>query len=285
MTLAWGMELVAESDRRGLCVGAFNVIHLETAEALVAAAERVGRPIILQLSENCVDFHGALEPIGLGMLALARASHAPVAVHLDHAKRTGLIFDAIELGFTSVMYDGADLSFDENIATTQAVVARARSASVGVEAELGAIGGKGGAHTPGVRTDPAEAEVFVRSTGVDALAVAVGSEHAMTSRTATIDIELVRRLRAAAGIPLVLHGASGVSDLDLLDAARAGLSKINISTHLAGEFTRSVRAFLADHPNAVDSRLYVGDGRRAVELEAARLLSLFGGLELSSIRN
>ncbi|QEO14196.1 class II fructose-bisphosphate aldolase [Agromyces intestinalis] len=275
MTRTPTIDLLAEAARDGRAVGAFNVLHLETAEALVTAAERTGLPVILQLSENCVRYHGALEPIGLATLAIADASSARVAVHLDHAEDPALALAAIGLGFGSVMYDGAKLPFDENVATTQRVVAAAQAAGVAVEAELGEIGGKDGAHAPGVRTDPDEAARFVAETGVDALAVAVGSSHAMTERTAALDLELIARLRDAVPVPLVLHGSSGVPDDTLVRGIRAGLVKVNVSTHLNVQFTGAVREYLAEHPSTVDSRKILAAGRAAVADEAARLLTLF----------
>ncbi|ANJ26333.1 class II fructose-bisphosphate aldolase [Agromyces aureus] len=276
MTLAPTRRLLDEAvaARRGL--GAFNVLHLETAEALVAAAEQTGLPVVLQLSENCVKFHGGLTPIASATLAVAEASSAQVAVHLDHAEDADLAIRAIDLGFGSVMYDGATLAFDQNVATTRRVVAHAAAAGVLVEAELGEIGGKDGAHAPGVRTDPDEAARFVDETGVGALAVAVGSSHAMTERVASIDLGLIGRLRDAVPVPLVLHGSSGVADDLLVAGIRAGLVKVNVSTHLNARFTDAIRAYLAANPAAVDSRKYLAAGRTAVASEAARLLELFG---------
>jgi fructose-bisphosphate aldolase class II len=196
-------------------------------------------------------------------------------VHLDHAEDPQLALRAIELGFDSVMYDGARLDFAENVAMTRRVVEAAASTGALVEAELGEIGGKDGAHAPGVRTDPAEAARFVAETGVEALAVAVGSSHAMIERVAAIDLDLIGRLRVAVPVPLVLHGSSGVPDDLIVQGIRAGLTKINVSTHLNAHFTRAIRGHLAEHPMAVDSRKYLAAGRDAVSREAARLLALF----------
>jgi fructose-bisphosphate aldolase class II len=275
MTLTPTRTILDEARAAGRGVGAFNVVHLETAEALAGAAEDAGLPVILQLSENCVRYHGAFEPITRATLAVAEASSARVAVHLDHAEDADLALLAIDRGFGSVMYDGAKLNFADNVTTTRRVVERAAAAGVLVEAELGEIGGKGGAHAPGVRTDPDEAARFVAETGVDALAVAVGSSHAMTERVAAIDLDLVARLAAAVPVPLVLHGSSGVPDETIVRGIRSGLTKINVSTHLNGAFTGAVRQYLAAHPAAVDSRRYVAAGRAAVRSEAARLLTLF----------
>ena len=283
MTLVSARDLVTTAARRGTGVGAFNVIHLETAEALVAASAQAGLPVILQISQNCADYHGALEPIALATLAVARRAETPVAVHLDHAERPELVDEAIALGFGSVMFDGGALDYADNVALTAYVAERAHAAGVYVEGELGEVGGKDGAHAPGVRTDPDEARAFVAETGVDALAVAVGSSHAMLDRSAALDLDLIARLRAAlrgagrggADVPLVLHGSSGVPDASIAAAIEAGMTKINVSTHLNGYFTRAVRARLDQDERLVDSRKYLGPARDAVAAEAARLLSLF----------
>ncbi|KNY04648.1 class II fructose-bisphosphate aldolase [Microbacterium sp. GCS4] len=275
MTLVSARELVTDAASRGTGIGAFNVIHLETAEGLVRAAEAAQLPVVLQISQNCADYHGGLEPIALATLAVARRAATPVAVHLDHAERPELVDEAIALGFGSVMFDGGALPYDENVALTAAVVERAHAAGVYVEGELGEVGGKDGAHAPGVRTDPAEARAFVAATGVDALAVAVGSSHAMTDRTASLDLDLIARLHEALDVPLVLHGSSGVPDEVIARAVRAGMTKINVSTHLNGHFTRAVRGVLEADAALVDSRKYLAPARDALAHEAARLLRLF----------
>lgn len=279
MSLGDAHAVLSRAKAGGYGVGAFNVIHIETAEALVAAAESADLPVILQLSENCVRYHGAFKPIAEATLAIARASTVDVLVHLDHAEDLELAVLAIDAGFSSVMYDGARLPFAENVALTRHVVNVARSRGVLVEAELGEIGGKGGAHTPGVRTHPEEASDFVLSTGVDALAVAVGSTHAMTSRVASLDLELIARIRDSVPVPLVLHGSSGVPDETIVAAIASGITKVNVSTHLSASLTEAIRAYLAAHPSVVDSRRYVAAGREAVELEASRLLRLFRSAE------
>ena len=275
MTLVSARDLVSAASTAGTGIGAFNVIHLETAEALVRASADAQLPVILQISQNCADYHGGLEPIALATLALARRAATPVAVHLDHAERPELVDEAVALGFGSVMFDGGALPYDENVAVTSEVAARARAAGVYVEGELGEVGGKDGAHAPGVRTDPEEARAFVAATGVDALAVAVGSSHAMTDRTAALDLDLIARLRAALPVPLVLHGSSGVADAEIARAVRAGMTKINVSTHLNGFFTRAIRERLAADAQLVDSRKYLAPARDALAAEAARLLRLF----------
>jgi fructose-bisphosphate aldolase class II len=275
VTLVSTRELMDTAAANGIGQGAFNVIHLETAEGLVAGAEAAAVPLILQISENCARFHGGLVPIARGAMSIARDSSVPVALHLDHAESEELALQAVDLGFGSVMYDGAHLPYDWNVEVTRRVARYAKEHGVYVEAELGKVGGKDGAHAPGVRTDPAEARSFVEATGVDALAVAVGSSHAMTERTATLDLALITRLKQAVQLPLVLHGSSGVADETLVAAIRAGMTKINVSTHLNGFFTRAVREYLDANPSVVDSRKYIKAGRDALVLETARLLTLF----------
>ncbi|HEX4699306.1 MAG TPA: class II fructose-bisphosphate aldolase [Actinomycetes bacterium] len=274
MTLARLDEVLAEAVGEGRGVGAFNVIQLEHAEALVAAAEQTGLPVVLQISENAVRYHGSLAPIGLATRTIADRATVPCVLHLDHAVSEPLVDEAVALGFTSVMYDGSRLGDEANRRATRAVVHRCHAAGVSVEAELGEIGGKDGVHAPGVRTDPAAAEQFAADCGVDALAVAVGSSHAMTSRTAELDLELIAAIHERVPVPLVLHGASGVPGADLVAAVRAGMTKVNIATRLNNAFTTALRQHLAQDPDVVDTRRYLGSARAAVEAEAAHLLSL-----------
>ena len=282
MSLAPTAELMRAAVARGTGQGAFNVIHLETVEGLIAGAEKARLPLILQISENCAKYHGGLEPLALATMALARRAAVPVALHLDHAEDEQLAIQAVDLGFGSIMYDGSHLEYADNVAATARVTEYAHAMGVYVEAELGKVGGKDGAHAPGVRTDPTEAADFVAATGVDALAVAVGSSHAMTERSAALDLDLIGRLHRALAVPLVLHGSSGVADNDIVAAISAGMTKINVSTHLNGFFTRAVRETLNADPTLVDSRKYLRAGRDALAPEAARLLTLFTHLEPDS---
>ena len=268
------MSVLQEAQQNHRGVGAFNVILLEHAEAIVAGAEAAGLPVILQISENCVTYHGSLEPILAGTLAVARQAKVPAVVHLDHAENEELVRQAVELGVHSVMFDASHDKYDENVRRTAAIAEFCHAAGVHVEAELGEVGGKDGVHAPGVRTDPEDAKAFAAATGVDSLAVAVGSSHAMTERTAVLDLDLIAAIAQAVPVPQVLHGSSGVSDEQLAGAVRAGLVKVNISTHLNGLFTQAVREKLAADEKLVDPRKYVAPARRAVADEVERLLGL-----------
>jgi fructose-bisphosphate aldolase class II len=267
-------EIIGPARAAGRGVAAFNVIGLEHAEAIVAGAEAAGVPVILQVSENCVAYHGALEPIGQAVLAVARAAGVPAAAHLDHATSADLVREASRLGFGSVMYDASLLPYAENVRATASIAAWCHGQGVWLEAELGEVGGKDGVHAAGARTQPGEAASFVAVTGVDALAVAVGSSHAMRTRDAELDLELVRRLRAAVAVPLVLHGSSGVPDDALRCAVAAGLTKINIATQLNKVFTAAVRGRLLGDDLLTDPRRYLTAGREAIAGEVSRLLGV-----------
>lgn len=280
MPLAPTGELVTRAAAARTAVAAFNVITLEHIEAVVAGAESAGSPVVLQVSENAVKFrYGRLLPLARAAVAAAERAAVPVALHLDHVQSDDLLRQAPDAGFSSVMYDAARLPYTDNLAATRAAADWAHARGLWIEAELGEIGGKDGrppldAHAPGARTDPGRARDFVTGTGVDALAVAIGSAHAMTTRTAVLDHALLTRLSAALAVPLVLHGSSGVPDGSLVAAVGGGITKVNVGTALNLAMTGAVRAFLAAHPEAVDSRKYLGVGREAMAREVGRIIGV-----------
>ena len=276
MPLAGLQEIIEPARAAGRGVGAFNVIGIEHAEAIVTGAEDAGAPTVLQVSENCVAYHGALAPIAGACLAIARAAAVPVAVHLDHATSTDLVRAAAGLGLGSVMFDASALPYEQNVAATAEMAAWCHDRGLWVEAELGEIGGKNGVHAALARTDPAEAAGYVAATGVDALAVAVGSSHAMLTRDAVLDVGLITAIARAVSVPLVLHGSSGVPDADLAAAVAAGMTKVNIATQLNKVFTAAVRRCLAADAGLVDPRKYGAAGRAAIAPEVARLLGVLG---------
>ena len=269
-------KLVLAAKSSGTAVGAFNVILIEHAEALVAGAEHAKLPVILQISENCVSYHKALKPISVATIAIAESASVPVSVHLDHAESEDLVKEALDLGYDSVMFDGSKLTYADNVAASARMAALCKRYGATLEVEIGEVGGKDGVHAPGVRTNPLEAKAFAEATGADLVAVAVGSSHAMTTRDATLDFDLITEIAKTVGVPLVLHGSSGVSDPDLQKAVKAGMSKINIATHLNNVFTHEIREALGANPKLVDPRKYIAPGRDAVAAEVARLLTLLG---------
>jgi fructose-bisphosphate aldolase, class II len=274
VTLAAMPALAARARDTGRGLGAFNVIQLEHAEAIVRGAEQAGLPVVLQISENTAAYHGSLAPLALAVLRVAQESSADVVVHLDHATRPELVREAVELGVPSVMIDASTLPHARNTLVTGELTAWCHDRGVWVEAELGEVGGKDGAHAPGVRTDPAAAADFVAATAVDALAVAVGSSHAMLTRDARLDDDLIATIAARVPVPLVLHGSSGVPDAGLSSAVDHGIVKVNIATHLNKAMTGAVRDVLAADPAVVDPRKYLGPARAEVAAEVARLLDV-----------
>ncbi|MFJ6212387.1 ketose-bisphosphate aldolase [Streptomyces sp. NPDC092296] len=280
LTATGPLVTAAAAARRA--VAAFNVITLEHAEAIIEGAEAARTPVILQISENAVAFHhGRPAPLARAAAEAAALASVPVALHLDHVRSAGLLHRAADCGFGSVMFDASHLPYEENVAATRAAADWAHRHGLWLEAELGEVGGKDGggpldAHAPGARTDPAEARAYVAATGVDALAVAVGSSHAMTRRTARLDHGLLVRLRGALDVPLVLHGSSGVPDAELRRAVAGGITKVNIGTALNIAMTGAVRAHLAADPAVVDPRRYLSAGRRAM---AAAVTGLVAALE------
>lgn len=282
MSLVPTRDLVSEAATAGRAVAAFNVITLEHAEAIAGGASAAGAAVILQISENAVRFHGGrVSPIARAAAEVARSCDVDIALHLDHVTDMELLRTAADAGFSSAMFDAGALPYAENVAATRAAAQWAHGAGLWLEAELGYVGGKPGApasaHAAGVRTDPREAAGYVAETGVDALAVAVGSSHAMTVRSAALDHELIGRLRRAVPVPLVLHGSSGVGDGELRRAVRAGIAKVNIGTALNIAFTRAVRETLAARPDLTDPRPYVAGGRDAMAETVRALLGVVNG--------
>ncbi|MEI8057709.1 MAG: class II fructose-bisphosphate aldolase [Actinomycetes bacterium] len=278
MPLVPTVDLIDDARALSRAIGAFNVICLEHAEAIVAGAEAAGLPVIMQISENAVKFHGGrIAPLAAACVAIANGSSASVAMHLDHVESAPLMYQAAEHGFGSVMFDASTLSYADNVEATHSAVVWGHEHGLWVESELGAVGGKDGAHAPGVRTDPTEAAGFVAATGVDALAVAVGSSHAMLDRSAALDHELIAAIAAAVRVPLVLHGSSGVSDDELRRAVRAGMVKVNIGTALNIAFTGAVRERLVADASVVDPRKYIAPARDAMAAVVAHFLRVLGG--------
>jgi fructose-bisphosphate aldolase, class II len=278
MTLARTADVVSAAATAREGVGAFNVITLEHAEAIALGVETAGRSGILQISENAVRFHGGqLDTIASAVVAVAEQARVPLAVHLDHIEDDSLLRQAAGLGISSVMYDASKRDYDANLMATRQAADWAHEQGLWIEAELGEIGGKDGAHAPGVRTDPDEAFEYVAATSVDGLAVAVGSSHAMVERTAELDLTLIRDLARKLPVPLVLHGSSGVADVHLSAAVSAGIVKVNIGTILNVAFTTAVRDRLAADPDLVDPRAYLRSAREAIATEVTRLATVVSG--------
>jgi len=232
--LARGTSTLLDARRTGRAVPAITAYTLESIRAVCAAAQRTGLPVILQAGSS--SFRGVgREPLAAAALAAAAAAEVPVGVHLDHSTDPDEISACIRLGYTSVMVDGSHLPFEDNVSLTLSVVREARAAGVWVEGELGALPGHEDSSSDaaaGELTDPDQAAEFAHRTGVDALAVAVGSVHGFTSRPVHLDVPRLRRIAALTPAPLVLHGASGLPDSAVTAAVAAGVAKVNVNAEL-----------------------------------------------------
>jgi fructose-bisphosphate aldolase class II len=263
MGISSTQELVNAARDGGVAALAFNVIGLEHAEAVVSGAEAAGLPVIMQVSANAIRFRGAVEPLAAACLARAEQARVPVALHLDHAESLELCRRAVAAGFSSAMFDAASADYEQNLAATRQAAAWARQAGAWLEGELGEIAGKPGARA-GELTDPLQAREFVAATGVDGLAVAVGSRHKMTATDGRLDLERIAELREAVSVPLVLHGSSGIADAHLREAVDAGIVKVNVGTRLALAYTAAVRQALCEGERLPDPRALLDKARAAM---------------------
>lgn len=260
-------QLLGQAQKGRYAVGAFNVHTMEVAQAIVSAAEAENSPVILQINQGTIKYAG-VEYIAAVAKTAQAVTKVPVVVHLDHGTTYEVMAQCIRHGFDSVMIDASKLPLEENIAMVRKVVELAHAADVAVEAELGKVGGVEddivvSAKEAGL-TDPAEAERFVEATGVDSLAVAIGTAHGVYSGEPHLDFELLAEIKKRVSIPLVLHGASGVPDEAVQKAIALGICKVNISTELKQPFAATLRAQAAADPSQIDPRKLLGPTREAM---------------------
>ena len=284
MTLQNVYPWILRAHQEGWAVGAFNANTLEQVQAIVLAAQAEEAPAIIQISHRALTHVGSGNEVqgikyiaALGKIA-AESVAAPVALHLDHGTESEVV-QAIALGFTSVMFDGDGLPFEENISITKRLCDMAHSVGVCMEAEVGEVpkpDGKAFDESAIELTDPDEALQFAQATGIDTLAVALGSVHGLKSKTVSLDLERLQAIRKQVSIPLVLHGSSGVSDADIKQGVSMGLSKVNVATQLAQAFTVAVREALNKDNSLVDPRKYMSAGRNA-QMEIVRERMRFFG--------
>lgn len=261
--------LLRDAQKHRYAVGAFNVENMEMMQAVIQAAEAERAPVILQTTPSTLKY---APPAVFAAMAKAMADRAavPVAMHLDHGSDYDLCRAAARDGYTSLMIDGSKLPLEENIALTRRVVLMAREASrdLCVEAELGRLGGKEDSLEvkPGedIYTDPEEARTFVEETGVDCLAVAIGTAHGFYKGKPKLDFQRLGELRDAVSVPLVLHGSSGVPDEDVRRAVTLGVCKVNFATELRAAYTKAVRETLASDEGLYDPKKFGGPAREAV---------------------
>lgn len=273
------IEILKMAEEKKCAAGAFNTPNLECVNAVVSAAERLHVSVILahaQLHEEV----SPLEKIGPVMLEAARRAKVPVCVHLDHCETLEYLQKALDLGFTGVMYDGSLLPYEENLANTKRAVELARAHNAGVEAELGALASREGGGAVGsgpVYTDPDEAAAFCRETGIDAFAPSFGTAHGIYKAKPVLDLERVRVIAERTGLPLVMHGGSGVSSDDYRTGIRCGLRKINYYSYMSKAGVSAVRALL-EREDVTFFHDLAAEAEKAMSLDAERAMRVFAGM-------
>ena len=245
MALVKMKDLLRRAEEKNIGCGAFSVGNMEMVRGAIRAAEKLDTPIILQIAEVRLK-NSPLHLMGPMMVQAAKEAKGDVAVHLDHGLTFETVDKALELGFTSVMLDASTLPFEENIARVKAVVEKARKYGATVEAELGLVGGsEDGSCDHGIRcTDPDDAVVYARETGIDALAVAIGNAHGNYPVAPTLAFDVLEKIHEKVDIPLVLHGGSGITDKDFQRAISLGIRKVNIATASFNSLTAHVEKYM-----------------------------------------
>lgn len=263
MAFVTSEKMLLDAQKGGYAVGAFNVENMEMVMAVIAAAEELKAPLMLQTTPSTVKYAGLDMYLANVKTAAERAS-VPVCMHLDHGDSFELAMQALRTGYSSIMIDGSHSVFEENIAVTKAVADACRPSHIPVEAELGKVGGKeddldGGS---GGYTDPMEAKEFAERTGIGSLAVAIGTAHGVYKGEPKLDLDRLAEIRKVVSIPLVLHGASGLSEEAVKESIKRGICKVNFATELRIAYTDGVKEFLAANPDAFDPKKY---GKTAME--------------------
>ncbi|MDY3920110.1 MAG: class II fructose-bisphosphate aldolase [Candidatus Limivivens sp.] len=273
MPLVTSKEMLEKAQKGGYAVGAFNVENMEMVKAVIAAAEELKAPVMLQTTPSTVKY-GTLETYAAIVAAEAKKASVPVCLHLDHGSSFELAVQAIRAGYTSVMIDGSKEDFEGNVAVSKRVADVGLAAGIPVEAELGKVGGKEDDHEAeaDTNTDPQEAKEFVERTGITSLAVAIGTAHGFYIGTPVLDKERLSEIREVVDIPLVLHGASGLTDEDVSDCVKRGICKVNFATELRAAYTGAGKKLLAEKPETFDPKALGKVGMAAVtELVKGRM--------------
>lgn len=266
MPLVTSKKMLLDAQCGNYAVGAFNVENMEMVMAVIEAAEQMRAPVILQTTPSTVKYAG-LNLYYANVKAAAEKASVPVALHLDHGSSFELAMQALREGYTSIMIDGSHELLEENINLSRRVVAACHPSEVPVEAELGKVGGKedeleGG---DGGLTSPDEAAYFVEKTGIDFLAVSIGTAHGIYSGVPDIRVDLLKEIRKKVSIPLVLHGTSGVSDDIVRECIKAGICKVNYATDLRIAFSEGIKAVLSENHAVIDPKVYGKRGKESVK--------------------
>lgn len=279
--LVSGKEILQHANENNYAVGAFNVNNMEIVQAIIEAAEETKSPVILQASQGGLQYAGVEYIAALGKVAAENAS-VPVAIHLDHGTDFDQVIKCVRNGFTSIMIDGSKYDLEGNIDITNKVMEVCQPIGVSVEAELGKIGGTEDDITVEAKdatfTDPEEAKEFVDRTGVDSLAIAVGTAHGVYKGDPELDFERIKTIKELLNMPLVLHGSSGVPAKDIKKAVSLGINKINIDTDLRIAFSKAIQKFVTENPEVIDPRKIIGPAREAMKEKVKEKMELFGSV-------
>ena len=265
-------QLLSTAKRKGYAVPAFNVDNLESVLGVLNALNSTGKPLIIQTIPRTLKYGGI--PTYAALTRALYKGGADLSIHLDHGGDIETVKACIDAGYTSVMIDGSMLNFDQNVSLTKQVVELAHKSGVSVEAELGTIGGKEETEGQIKYTEVAEAVEFVKLTGVDSLALGVGTAHGVYKGTPHIAVDRIKEIADKVDIPLVLHGASGLSDEVIRACIDAGINKINFATHLRQAFTEGLKKGLADKGATYDPKTYLPFAIKAVQEVAERIINL-----------
>lgn len=270
-------DLYQEAEEKKLAIGAFNTNNLEVTQAIVSAANELGAPVIIQTTPSAIEYAGLKEIFNIAR-TLIDESNVKMTIHLDHAKNLNIISDCLEVGYKSVMFDGSDLLFENNVAETKKIVDMAHKMGAIVEAEIGVVGrGEEGREVVRQKmTNPEEARDFVKLTGVDALAVSIGNIHGAPEGE-KINLDLLQKINDIIDVPLVLHGASGLHSNDIKDAIKNGVRKINIDTQIRQAFKKSLQENVDDEN--LDFRDFLTEAKDDVKSVVLKYLKLFNGIE------
>lgn len=270
-------KMLLEAQKNHYAVGAFNVENMEMVQAVIAAAEEMHSPIIIQTTPSTLKY-ASPELYLANVKALANKAEVPIAIHLDHGNSFELAMQTFRCGYTSIMIDGSQKPFEENIALTSAVVKAAHAANISVEAELGTVGGKEDSldNGEGGYTDPSKAKEFVERSGCDSLAVAIGTAHGVYKHAPKLDLNRLSVIREVVDIPLVLHGTSGVDDEVVKECVQRGICKVNYATDLRIAYTRGVKEVLAENPDTIDPKKYGARGREYVKQYVMEKMQVVG---------
>lgn len=277
MPLVTSKRLLLDARAGGYAVGAFNVENMEMAQAIMEAAETLHAPVILQTTPGTLKY-AAPDLYFANVSALAQRAGVPVVLHLDHGNSYGLCVQALRAGYTSIMIDGSKLPLEENIALTRKVVELCSPAGVPVEGEIGRVGGKeDDTESDGCGyTIPAEAVHFERETGLSSMAVGVGTAHGVYKTTPVLNTTLIGELKGMLAAPMVLHGASGLSDDAIRECIRQGICKVNFATELRIAYSDGVKAVLKEKPDTFDPKVYGKAGRARVAEQVMNRMRVCG---------